>query len=133
MHKPAAQSFKVSPGGKLTTMENQPKEQIESLFERAKDYLETRLELFKLKAVNKSSDVISSIASRVVFFVIMTFFVLILNIGIALLLGELLGKSYYGFFTLAGFYLIAGLIFFSFRHKWVKTPVTDIMIKKFLK
>ena len=60
-------------------------------------------------------------------------FIVIVNIGIALLLGEYLGRSFYGFFVLAGFYLIAGFIFISMRKKWFKEPITNMIIQKFLK
>ncbi|MEP6711043.1 MAG: hypothetical protein ABJA37_01440 [Ferruginibacter sp.] len=111
-------------------MQNEPINNIESLFERAGDYLETRLELWKLKAIHKSSDIVSTIASRLILFFIIAVFIMILNIGVALLLGECMGKSYYGFFALAGFYLIAGLIFKAFKNKWVKDPVANSIIKK---
>ncbi|MEO7263447.1 MAG: phage holin family protein [Ferruginibacter sp.] len=110
-------------------MENQPNT-FESLFEKAGDYLETRMELWKLKATQKSSDIISTIASRLIAICILMLFVILSNIGIALLLGEWLGKPYYGFLILAGFYLIAGLIFSAFKNKWVKEPVTNAIIKK---
>jgi hypothetical protein len=123
-------SNKLSSGDKITLMENEPKNNVESLLERAGDYLETRLDLWKLKATQKSSDIISSIASGFILAIIAAIFFMILNIGIALFLGELMGKSYYGFFVLAAFYLIAGLIFKSAKNKWVKDPVTNAIIKK---
>ena len=119
----------ISSGEKHAVMEEQPGN-IQLLIDRAGDYLETRLELLKLKATQKSSDVVSSIASTVIMVSIMIMFFIILNIGLALLIGELLGKSYYGFFALAGFYLLAGLIFSAFKNKWVKEPVTNSIIKK---
>ncbi|MDB5202270.1 MAG: hypothetical protein JWQ27_1679 [Ferruginibacter sp.] len=111
-------------------MEKEPQSNIESLFDRAGDYLETRLDLWKLKATKKSSDIISTMASRLVYIFIMLIFVMIVNIGIALLLGELLGKNYYGFFALAGIYLIAGLIFKANKAKWVKEPVANSIIRQ---
>lgn len=112
-------------------MENPVKDNLESLFERAGDYLETRIDLYKLKAVDKSSDIISSLVSKLI--VLMAFFLctIIVNIGIGLLLGELLGKTYYGFFVLAGVYLIIGIIFNSMRKKWFKDPIVDKLITKF--
>jgi hypothetical protein len=121
--------LKIRSGDKTTVMENQPNN-FESLFEKAGDYLETRMELWKLKATQKSSDIISTIASRLILICIMMLFVMLLNIGIALVLGEWLGKPYYGFLILAGFYFIAGLIFSAFKNKWVKEPVTNAVIKK---
>lgn len=110
-------------------MDNQPNN-FESLFEKAGDYLETRVELWKLKATQKSSDIVSTIASKLISICLLMLFVMLVNIGIALLLGEWLGKPYYGFLALAGFYLIAGLIFSAFKNKWVKDPVTHAIIKK---
>jgi len=114
-------------------MDNQSDDSIQALAEQAKEYLETRVELIKLKAIDKSADVVSSIASRVVTAVALIFFFLILNIGLGLLLGDLLGKSYYGFFVLAAIYLITGLLFKSNGNKWVKEPVSTMLIKKLFK
>lgn len=105
---------------------------IESLFTQSKDYIDNRLELLKLKAIDKSSGVASSIIAGVVLFVIFFIFFVILNIGIALLIGDLIGKSYWGFLILAAFYAIAGLFLFLKRDKIFKTPVTKLIIGKFL-
>jgi hypothetical protein len=113
-------------------MEDQ-KNQMELLFEKASDYLETRLDLFKLKATQKSTDVISSLASRLILILIISLVVFMVNIGLALLLGEALGKSYYGFFVLGGFYLLVGVIFQAFKNKWVEEPVSNAIIKKLTK
>ena len=51
------------------------------------------------------------------------------NIGIGLWLGEILHKNYYGFFALAGIYLIIGLIFFAGRNTWLRTPIANSIIK----
>ena len=113
-------------------MEDQ-KNQMELLFEKASDYVETRLDLFKLKATQKSTDVVSSLASRLILILIITLVVFMVNIGLALLLGEVLGKSYYGFFALGGFYILVGVIFQAFKAKWVEEPVSNAIIKKLTK
>ena len=114
-------------------MENQVRDNVESLFERAGEYLETRIDLYQLKAVDKSSDILSTLVSKLIVMLVFVMFIFMINIGIALLLGQVLGGSYYGFFALAGLYLITGLIFISMRKKWFKAPLTDMIIQKFLK
>ena len=104
-----------------------------SLFERAGDYIETRFDLLKLQAADKSVDIVSSLVSKLILLVVGLIFVIMLNIGIALLIGKWLGESYYGFFILSGFYLIAGLVCYNMRHKWIKDPVGNSMIKKLFK
>lgn len=106
--------------------------QVESLLEKIKDYVETRIELIKLKAIDKSSGVLSSIISILVLAIFSLFFLILLSIGLSLFIGELLGKSYYGFFVVAFFYIIIGLVIFFARHKWIKPPVEGMMIKSLL-
>jgi len=106
---------------------------VESLFGNTSDYVKTNIDLFKLKAVDKSSNVVSAtltIICLLIIFIIVFFFI---NIGIALLIGDLIGKSYWGFFILTGFYIVTGLVLFSARGRIFKTPVANMMIRKFLK
>ncbi len=110
-------------------MENQTTS-IESLIDKLRNYGETRLELIKLKAINKSSGFVSVIVTYLVVIIILVCCFLFINIGIALLLGELLGKLYYGFFIVAAFYAVAGMILFKLKDKWIKTPVINMMLKE---
>lgn len=112
-------------------MENQPPT-FGQLMENAGDYLETRLDLFKLQAISKSSDVTSSLITRITIAVIVSFAVLILNIGLALWIGELLGKTYLGFFVIAGLYGLIALLMHVFRKDWLKEPISSKLIKKML-
>ena len=105
---------------------------IESLFSQSKDYVENRIELLKLKAVDKTANVFSAVVSGVIFFVIFFIFFVVLNIGLALWIGDLVGKSFLGFLLLAAFYLIIGLVLFAGRNKWLKSTFTGIIIRKFL-
>ena len=104
----------------------------ESLLERASDYGKTSYELVKLKAVDKTSDVVSSFIPHSVVFVLIASFMLFLNLGIAFWLGDLLGKLFYGFFVVAAFYVITGIVIHFFMHKWLKRLVSDYFIKQFL-
>jgi len=105
---------------------------VESLLESFRNYLETRIDLLKLKAIDKSSGLISSIAAIVCVLLIAFIFIVLLNIGIALLLGDLLGKAYYGFFIVAAFYALIGIILYSSRDKWIKTPIINGLVKSLL-
>ena len=106
---------------------------IETLLENATDYGKTSFELIKLKTVDKSSDVVSSLVPQSVMFVLFVSFTLFLNLGLAFWFGEMLGRIYYGFFVMAAFYCITGLIFFVFMRKWLKELVCNYIIKQALK
>ena len=106
---------------------------IESLLEKAVDYGNTSFELVKLKALDKTSDIVSSfIPHSVVFFLIISF-MFFLNLGFAFWLGDILGKVYFGFFVVAAFYGIIGLFIHLFMHERIKKNINDYIIKQVLK
>jgi len=105
---------------------------IESLIEKGEQYGKTTIELLKLKTLDKSADVASTLISWAVVIVFAVLFFLILNIGLALWIGELLGKSYYGFFAVAGFYALLAIIFNIFREQFVKRPVNNSIVTQVL-
>lgn len=105
---------------------------IEPLFERVETYGKTSYELIKLKAVDKTSEVVSTIVSRGAVVLMLSMFIVIVNIGIALFLGDILGKSYYGFFCVAGFYAIIGGVLYFFLHNRIKKYVSNSIITQML-
>jgi hypothetical protein len=105
---------------------------IESLIEKGEQYGRTSFKLFKLKTLDKSADVGSNIVSWLVVIVFAVLFFLILNIGIALWIGELLGKSYLGFFAVSGFYAFLALVSFVFRKQLIKAPINNSIISQIL-
>ncbi len=104
---------------------------IEPLFERLEAYGKTSYELFRLKTIDKVAGVISSLVSRSIAIIILTMFIIIVNIGIALWLGDLLGKLYYGFFCVAGIYGLAAIIIFA-MHDSIKKSIGNSIISKML-
>ncbi len=57
---------------------------------------------------------------------------MIVNIGVAIWLGDLLGKLYYGFFIVAGFYLFVSFIMYVEHKVLIKNPIKNLAIKKYL-
>ncbi|MGZ4034085.1 MAG: hypothetical protein ACXVPU_07200 [Bacteroidia bacterium] len=105
---------------------------IEPLLERAEEYAKTSYELFKLKALDKTADVLSTFISRLIFILTIILFVMVITIGVSLWLGDILGKSYYGFFCVAGFYAVMALAFYFFMHKGVKKQVGNLIVSQAL-
>lgn len=107
--------------------------QLETLLERAEDYGKTGLELVKLKAIDKTSEIVSSFIPHSVVFLLIASFMIFLNLGLAFWLGEILGETYFGFFLIAGFYIVAGTVFHFFFHNKLKKYICDSIIKQALK
>jgi hypothetical protein len=106
---------------------------IEALLEKVSDYGVTSFELVKLKALDKTSDAVSSFVPHLFVFIVIAVFVLFINLGIAFWLGDILGKIYFGFLVVSGFYAIIGLILHFFMHQWLKKVVWNYIIKIVLK
>ena len=106
---------------------------IESLFEKAEVYAKTNVDLFKLKAIDKSADIVSTAAAKIAIIIVASVIIIMMNIGLALWIGELMEKSYYGFFIVAVFYLAIDLVLHFFKDQLIKTPVNDSIIIQMLK
>ena len=103
---------------------------IESLFESAETYAKTTIEITKLKALETTTVIVTSLMSKVIVMILFLIFFLVLNTGIAFLIGDLAGKTYYGFFIVAAFYLLAGIIAHFFLFKWLSKPIGDFIISQ---
>jgi hypothetical protein len=105
-------------------------ELFEVLFDKIKEFGLNTYELSKLKALDTFTVVASSLISRLIVILVFAMFVLILNIGLGLYLGEILGKVYYGFFVVAAIDLVAGIILHYYLHKWIRKPLSDSIISE---
>jgi membrane-bound ClpP family serine protease len=111
--------------GKVTT--------IETLVDKTEDYVKTSIDLFKLKAVDKSAEVVSTLSVKIACLLITGIVALLVNVGLALLIGEAIGKIYIGFFVVAAFYLLVLGLIMLFKNEWIKTPVSNAVINSFFK
>ncbi len=104
---------------------------LESLFEKAETYAKINLDLFELKAINNSADVVSTIVSKIAVIIAVLLIILLASIGLSIWIGELVGNSYYGFFIVAAFYVLVALIL-HFKPGIIKSPVNNSIILKML-
>ena len=104
---------------------------LEPLLESAETYSKTSLKLMKLKFVDKATDFTSTLISRLILTITISFFLIVLNIAIGLWLGELLGKNYLGFLVLTLIYGVLAIILVII-HPYIKERVSNSLIKKAL-
>ena len=93
---------------------------VEMLLEKLEEFGKTNLKLYKLRAIDRSTDIVAAVATKLVVFTFITLFLLMVTIGFALYLGDVLGKMYYGFFAVAGIYVVICLLFIA-----VKKPLEE--------
>ncbi|HMI06601.1 MAG TPA: hypothetical protein VK528_03570 [Flavobacterium sp.] len=106
---------------------------VEMLVEKIEQYAKTSVELYKLKAIDKTTDVFTSVISRIVIIAIIALFFLLVTLGLCFYLGDVLGRTYYGFFAVAGIYFVIGGILLIFRRAWLETPLNDFIVRQIFK
>lgn len=108
---------------------DQPKEEMNYLFEKLNNYIQTTIELNKLKAASKVAGIGSNLLHSAVSVAFLLLVLLSLTMALGFLFGELLGKVYLGFFVVTGLYLLIALILYATR-KSTKIKLTNKIIKQ---
>jgi hypothetical protein len=103
---------------------------LEPLLEKVEAYSRTSFELMRLKALDKTTEVASTLISKILVVVVFLFFAFSLNIAFALWMGDLLGKNYYGFLLAA---LVDGIfvLILSLIHPLIKARLNDSLLNMF--
>ena len=83
----------------------------EPLIQRIEQYGKSSYDLVKLKTIDKSAEVISSLCMRVILLLTGFLGLVMLSSGVSLLIGHYFGVLAYGFFWVAGFYILLLVIF----------------------
>ncbi len=98
------------------------------MIEILKQYLGKRWDLIKLEATEKGSKVSGLLVIYGLIAILGFFFIILLNVGLALLIGYWIGNYAYGVLILAGIYLLLILILFLAR-KSIKKSIANKIIK----
>jgi hypothetical protein len=106
------------------------KQQVEDLTDDIKDYVNTRYELLELKAMDKMSVIGSEVISAVLISLFGFLFIAFISAAVGFYLSTLIGDRYSGFFIVAGFYLILGIVVTVFKKKIMSKPVKNLIVKE---
>lgn len=101
----------------------------EPLLEKVEQYGKTNFELLKLKSLNKTADITSTIISYAIQAIVILLFAIMLNIGLAFWIGDLVGNNYYGFLIIASFYGLVGIILYI-SNSSIKRSIQNSIIKQ---
>ncbi len=103
-----------------------------SLFEKAERFGTSSMELIRLKAIDRSAKAITTLTTKFVIGFAGALFIIFLNLGFALWIGNLTGKTFYGFFIMSGVIMLEGILLYLFRVAWIQTPVSNGVINSLL-
>ena len=108
-------------------------EKIETFYAKIENLVTTQQEIIKLKAYSKSADFATFLIMKTIMFVVVGISIIFLSIGISIWLGDILGNTYYGFFTMAGIYGLAAFIIKTILYLNVEFKIKNYFLFKILK
>lgn len=113
-------------------METELKAEFGKLGENIKRYAETRIDLFKLKLVDKLSSGIAAMISGALVAVMLLSVLFFASVSLAFYLGDLQGSLAQGFLLVAGIYLLVLILILLFRKAFIHDPVAGKIIRGML-
>jgi hypothetical protein len=106
---------------------------ISGLVSAAKEYVNTRVDLMKLSAAEKTSLVISDLVAGAIVAVIFLFVLVFASFAGAIALSGWIGKPWSGYLIVAGIYLLVGIIVWTTKESMIRIPVMNKIIQQLFK
>ena len=94
------------------------------------EYLETRVELMKLRAIDKVSRLLAWLMAALILFFALTCMVLFLSLAAAHAIGDALGKPWLGYLIVAGVYALLGCFAWFGRERFFRRPLVNAIISQ---
>ncbi|MBI5858579.1 MAG: phage holin family protein [Sphingobacteriales bacterium] len=104
---------------------------IESLLDKAKEYINTRIAQVKLSVAEKISKTLSVIIAAFVAVLVFLFFLLFGSIALAIVIGNLVGKLWLGFLIIAVAWLLSGILIWKTKERLLQIPIMNAILKAF--
>jgi hypothetical protein len=114
-------------------MKEHEEEDEESLINKLKEYIAVRIELAKLSVVEKGSHLFAAIVTDSIVGVLLVLTFVFASFGLCFYLSALIGNTYVGFFIVAGFYLLIGLIIYAIKDNYLGKKIANRVITKVFK
>lgn len=104
---------------------------INGVFQKSKEYIDTRFKLFKLKLVERSSRLIASLITDGLKGILAVFVIFYLSLALGFYLSELLGSSALGFLATGGIFVVLIIVVSAFENP-LERLFMNLSIKRFL-
>lgn len=103
---------------------------VEDLATTLKEYADSRIEGVKLHVAEKSSAIMANIIAGIVVAMVFVFFIIFGSMALAVGLGYWIGKMWLGFLIVAFLYLLAGLLVWKARVKYIQFPIMNAFVSQ---
>jgi hypothetical protein len=101
----------------------------QTMIDHVKEYVHTRIEILKLTAIDKTAKVAGTLVLFATLFLLFIMVLVLASVGLALCINQMTDNSSYGFFIVAGIYLLIGVIVYAAREKVIVSNISNAVIK----
>lgn len=105
------------------------REEGSKVLESAFSFTEIKLRLLALKTADKSARLATGFLTIVILILVFVFSMVLLSIAFAIVLANAFHSMAAGFFTMAGIYIVAGIILVTMRKKMIFEPLLNAIVK----
>jgi hypothetical protein len=102
-----------------------------TLKDNVREYVDTQINIIKLKAINKGGAVISSIIVGVAVGFLSIFILMFLSFSAAYAISSATEKPFLGFLIVAGFYILLAVLLIVLKDKILTMPIINSLLNKF--
>jgi hypothetical protein len=99
--------------------------------ENIKEYIQTQIDIVKLKAINKGGEAISGVIVGITLGVLGFFIIFFLSFSAAYGISSASGHPFLGFLLVAAFYILLAVLIIVFKDKFITLPIINTLLKKF--
>lgn len=101
---------------------------IESLLDKAKEYINTRIAQVKLSLAEKVSKALSVMIAGFVAVLVFLFFLLFGSIAAAIAIGNMIENLWLGFLIMGGVWLLLGIIIWKAKDRLLRIPIMNTIL-----
>jgi hypothetical protein len=101
-----------------------------SLKESIKDYVETQIDVIKLKAINQGSSIVAGIAVGVAMAVLGFLILIFLGLSAAVAISAATAKPFLGYLIVAGFFILLAVAVVLLKDKLITLPLINTLMQK---
>ena len=105
------------------------KDESEKVIESAFNYAEIKMRLLALKTADKTSRLATGFLTVIILILVFIFSIVLLSIGVAILISHALDSASAGFFIVAAFYIVSGVILVAMRKQILFLPLLNSIVK----
>lgn len=106
---------------------------MENLADHVKTYVNSKIESVKIKTAEKTSSLLSNMIARIIAGTVFFLFIIFLSFFVAYIIAEWTGKYYWGFLSVAVFYLLLSVIIWVARERLIRMPIMNNIIRQLFK